>query len=81
MAALRENLPLTSIRGLAAVWVAADHVQSIWFFDCGVGLASALAMGSTAVDIFFGTERIYPDPCLRRDALSTDAHILAASNL
>jgi peptidoglycan/LPS O-acetylase OafA/YrhL len=53
MAALRENLPLTAIRGLAAVWVAADHVQSFWFSDCGVGLASALGMGSAAVDIFF----------------------------
>ena len=53
MAAVREILPLTSIRGLASVWVAADHVQSVWFLDCEAGLASALAMGSTAVDIFF----------------------------
>jgi peptidoglycan/LPS O-acetylase OafA/YrhL len=53
MVVLRENLPLTAIRGLAAVWVTAFHTQAFWFPDCGAGLASALAVGYAAVDIFF----------------------------
>jgi peptidoglycan/LPS O-acetylase OafA/YrhL len=53
MAVLGENLPLTAIRGLAAVWVTAFHTQALWFPDCAPGVASALAVGYAAVDIFF----------------------------
>jgi peptidoglycan/LPS O-acetylase OafA/YrhL len=53
MQAARENLPLTAIRGIAAAWVVAHHMQPFWFPDAPAALASGLMMGHTAVDIFF----------------------------
>ena len=53
MQATRENLPLTAIRGVAAVWVVALHVQPGWFPGAPAGLVSGLLMGQAAVDIFF----------------------------
>jgi len=48
-----ENLPLTSIRGVAAAWVVAYHVQPLWFPRAPGAVASGLLIGHTAVDIFF----------------------------
>ena len=53
MKAIRENMPLTAIRGLAAAWVAAGHVLPIWFPYVGTALGPVLAMSHTAVDVFF----------------------------
>src|SRR5689334_13859151 len=48
-----ENLSLTSIRGVAAAWVVAYHVQPLWFPRAPGAVASGLLMGYAAVDIFF----------------------------
>src|SRR5208283_1956561 len=53
MQATRENLPLTAIRGVAAVWVVCFHVQPGLFPDAPAALVSGLLMGPAAVDIFF----------------------------
>jgi peptidoglycan/LPS O-acetylase OafA/YrhL len=49
----RENLPLTSIRGVAAAWVVGLHVQPFWFPGAPAAVVSVIEMGHVAVDIFF----------------------------
>lgn len=53
MVARHETLPLTSLRGVACVWVVAHHLQPVLFPDAAHGLASTLLLGHVAVDIFF----------------------------
>jgi peptidoglycan/LPS O-acetylase OafA/YrhL len=49
----RENLPLTALRGVAAVWVVLCHVQLFWFPGAPAGIAALCWLGQAAVDIFF----------------------------
>ena len=49
----RENRPLTSLRGLAALWVVAHHVWPAWGLDPSTIAASVAEDGFVSVDIFF----------------------------
>jgi peptidoglycan/LPS O-acetylase OafA/YrhL len=49
----RENLPLTALRGVAAVWIVLLHVQVFWFPGTPPAIAGVLWLGQAAVDIFF----------------------------
>ena len=48
-----ENLPLTSVRGLAALYVVAHHLQPTLWPDAGRGVVAVLGPGFAAVDVFF----------------------------
>jgi hypothetical protein len=46
MQVTRENLPLTSIRGVAAAWVVGLHVQPFWFPGSPAALVSVILLGA-----------------------------------